>query len=172
MSDEELMCAVRDGNTRQLGALYQTHQHNIYDYFARMTRDTHLSGDLLQNTFERVLKGKHTYKSSYPFVGWIFRIAKNVMMDHFKGQKMKMVEDGLKYDRGEEMNLDHIEESEIEKALNQIEPHYKEVLILTRYEDLKYREVAEIIGISETGVKTRVHRALKQLRSVYLEIAE
>lgn len=172
MSDEELMCAVRDGNTRQLGILYQHHQHNIYDYFARMTRDAHLSGDLLQNTFERVLKGKHTYKNSYPFVGWVFRIAKNVMMDHFKSQKIKMVEDGLKYDRGEEMNLDHIEESEMEKALNKLEPHYKEVLILTRYEDLKYKEVAEMIGISETGVKTRVHRAIKQLRNVYLEIVE
>ncbi len=170
MTDENLMMSVVNGDTVQLGVLFNRHHTRIYDYFFRMTRDESLSGDLLQMVFERVLKGKHTYRESYPFMGWIFRIAKNILMDHYRTNKStveineQLIEGQV---NGREENWS---KSDLELALEQMDEMYREVLILTRFEELKYKEVAEIIGLTETGVKTRVHRAIKQLRANYLKV--
>ena len=172
MTDENLMLAVANGDTEKLGVLFNRYQDKIYDYFLRMTRDEFLSGDLLQAVFEKVLRGKHTYRVTYPFVGWIFRIAKNVLMDHYRTEKSMIEMNDQVFNHIDRENgfTKTLEKSEIEIALDQLEEMYREVLILTRYEELKYKEVAVIIGVSETGVKTRVHRAIKQLRENYLKI--
>ena len=169
MTDEELMVCVRDGDIGQLGALFRRYHDKLFDYFLRMTHDRSLSSDLVQNVFERALKGRHTYKVAYPFVGWIFRIAKNILMDHYRLNKMKMTTlDG--FEKLVDYSDPKVEQTDMERALNYLKPESKEVLLLTRYEDLKYREVAKIIGISETGVKSRVHRALKELKEAYLKV--
>jgi RNA polymerase sigma-70 factor (ECF subfamily) len=174
MTDENLMLSVANGDTEKLGVLFNRYQDKIYDYFLRMTRDEFLSGDLLQAVFEKVLRGKHTYRISYPFVGWVFKVAKNVLMDHYRTErKMIAMNDQVLNHFDRENGSEEIwEKSEIEIALDQMEDMYREVLILTRYEELKYKEVAEIIGVSETGVKTRVHRAIKQLRENYLKVTK
>jgi RNA polymerase sigma-70 factor (ECF subfamily) len=169
MKDEDLMVEVREGNIEQLGVLFRRYHGKLFDYFLRMCRDRSLSGDLVQNVFEKALKGKHTYKREYPFVGWIFRIAKNILMDHYRSNKMQFTElDG--FERPTDFDEPKVEESDIERALNRIKPESREVLLLTRYENFKYREVATMIGISETGVKSRVHRAVKELKEAYLKV--
>lgn len=170
MTDEELMEKVSHGDLARLGELFERHHHKIFDYFTRMTNDHSLSSDLVQNVFEKALKGKHTYKIEYPFIGWIFRIAKNCLMDHYRSRKMKTVEEIEPYHGSYEISMDHLDTSNIEKAMSRLSEESREVLLLTRYEELKYKEVAEIIGISETGVKSRVHRALKQLKEVYVNV--
>lgn len=169
MTDENLMLSVTRGDTEKLSLLFNRYHDKLYDYFLRMTRDEFVSGDLLQMVFERVLKGKHTYRQEYPFVGWVFRIAKNVLMDHYRNEKKTLeIREGIIGDQVEQE--DTWQKSDIELALDQLEEKYREVLILTRYQDLKYKEVAAIIGVSETGVKTRVHRAIKQLKDNYLKV--
>ncbi len=169
MNDGDLMMAVSNGQIDRLGILFERHKDKLFDYFYRLSGDRSLSKDLVQNVFERILKGKHTYKIRYPFLGWMFRIARNIMMDHFRSKKkivLSLDESDMMVDSGPP----DWEESDIERALNRIKPEFREVLILTRYEELKYHEVAEIIGISETGVKSRVHRAMKELRNAYVNI--
>ena len=166
------MRSVKDGDLAALGELYRRYQAKVYDYFLRMTRDESLSCDLLQNTFERVMKGRKTYSGNQPFVGWLFRIAKNVRMDHYRRQKVKVVDEASNHDRGEWMDNSHLDKSDLERALDQMDPDFREVLLLTRFEELKYKEVAMIVGISETGVKSRVHRAVTHLRSIYLTITK
>lgn len=171
MTDENLMLLVADGETEKLGLLFNRYQAKIYDYFFRMTRDEFVSGDLMQSVFEKILKGKHTYRKEYPFVGWIFRIAKNVLMDHYRNEK-RTLEINEEVMRVKEKEEEYFQKSEIEIALDQLDDMYREVLVLTRYEELKYKEVAQIIGVSETGVKTRVHRAIKQLKDNYLKVID
>ena len=168
--DEDLMVRVRDGDLACLGTLFRRYQDKLFDYFYRMSRDRSLSNDLVQSVFERALKGRHTYKRSYPFVGWIFRIGKNILMDHYRSRKIITTEFD-QYEKPDDFQEPVLEPTDMERALSSIKPEFKEVLLLTRYEELKYREVAEIIGISETGVKTRVRRALKELKEAYLKIA-
>ncbi len=165
------MESVRDGDISCLSILFGRYHSKLFDYFFRMSHKGELSDDLVQDVFERVMNGRHTYKRDYPFVGWIFRIAKNVMMDHYRGRKIKTVSlDGYEMATSNEDFI--IEPSEMEKALNQLTPQFREVLLLSRYEGLKYRDIAKIVGISETGVKSRVHRALKELKKAYEKIVE
>ena len=91
-------------------------------------------------------------------------------MDHYRSRKIKTTEFD-QFDKPDDFQEPVLEPTDIERALSNIKPEFKEVLLLTRYEELKYREVAQIIGISETGVKTRVRRALKELKEAYLKIA-
>ena len=171
-ADEYLMEQVRQGKVTYLGTLFQRYVNKIYDYFYRMTRDSSLSDDLVQTVFEKALRGKHTYRESYPFAGWIFRIARNVLMDHFRAGKGRYQEELEAHHAITELSVSHLDQSDIERALDRLSPEYREVLLLTRYEDLKYSEVAKITGISETGIKSRVFRALKQLKVVYENIVD
>ncbi|MCB0688182.1 MAG: RNA polymerase sigma factor [Saprospiraceae bacterium] len=170
MTDEHLMMLVADGNTGKLGILFQRHQAKLYDYFLRMTKDEFLSGDLVQLVFEKVLKGKHTYRQQYNFLGWIFRIAKNVLMDHYRTHRRTAEINDEVMGHPYAQEEDYSQSTDIEIAMGHLDEMYREVLILTRYDELKYKEVAEIIGLSETGVKTRVHRAIKQLKENYLKV--
>jgi RNA polymerase sigma-70 factor (ECF subfamily) len=172
MTDEHLMVLVAEGEIVKLGELFDRYQDKVYDYFMRMTNDAFLSSDLLQTVFEKALKGKHTYKVHYPFVGWIFRIAKNVLMDHYRSNRPTEEMQDFRAGSYEDPIIQNLDKSDLEVALNQLEDNYREVLILTRFDELKYKEVAKIIGVSETGVKTRVRRAIAQLRENYLKITE
>ena len=170
LADEDLMVLVRNGELMQLGVLFRRYHNKLHDYFFRMCRDKDLSSDLVQNVFERALKGRHTYRIEYPFGGWIFRIGKNLLMDHYRANKIKTTELGH-HDQAGDFQEPVAEPTRMERALHKLKPEFREVLILTRYEELKYREVAEIVGISETGVKARVHRALRDLKEAYLQTA-
>lgn len=167
MSDEELMMEVRSGKISALSLLFEKHHARVYDYLYRMTRNRTLSEDLVQDTFEKILKKKHTYQVEYPFAGWLFRIAKNLLMDYYRASKMNVVE-------VQEFDAAQIPlepgASQIELALQQLKPEFIEVLTLTKCEGMRYQDVATIVGISETGVKSRVHRAVKALKESYLTI--
>ena len=172
MTDEQIMVQVRDRDIQKLAVLFDRYQIRLYNYFLKMTNDRMLSEDLVQNVFERVLKHKKTYRMNYPFGGWIFRIAKNCLADHYRKMKIKTSDIDISSPSWETADTSNQEPlySELETALNALKPEFKEVLILTRFQDLKYKEVGNILGISENGIKARVHRALKQLRKEYLQI--
>ena len=177
MKDEQLMLLVKDGKINYLGQLFERYNVALFNYFRRMTRREALSEDLTQNVFERVLKHKHTYREEFPFRAWIFQIARNVRMDHYRGEKVKYDAnvDPLAMeltDKDTEVNARREDlKEEMERALGQLKDDYREVLILTRYERMKYAQVAESLGISESAVKIRVHRAIKQLSTVYQNLA-
>jgi len=161
------MLEVQQGDIAKLSLLFQRHNDRVFDYLFSLSRNRELSHDLLQDVFERIMLKKHTYKKEVPFMGWTLRIAKNMLMDHFRKQKMKLVEIA-DWDKPTESIAN--EHSDVYLAMQKIKPEYQEVLTLTRYKGMRYQEVAQVIGISETGVKTRVHRAIKDLRDAYMQI--
>ncbi|MBX2815090.1 MAG: RNA polymerase sigma factor [Saprospiraceae bacterium] len=167
MSDEEAMMEVQSGNTRMLSVLFERHHRRLYTYLFRTTRDRDLSEDLVQDTFEKIMRKRHTYRREYPFGGWLFRIAKNMLNDHYRNQKLSTV--GIE-DFDAPQDPRDVERSHIELALMRLKPEFREVLTLTKCQGMRYQEVANIIGISETGVKSRVHRAVKALKDSYVEL--
>ena len=174
-SDEEIMSMVSNGGIRKMSVLFDRHHLHVYNYYKKMTRDEALSEDLTQNVFERMLKHRRTYKIEYPFKAWMFRIAKNLLSDHYRKKKIK-VDSNRQPEEVDIADNGIVEEQDdraliVKSALAMLKSEYKEVLLLTRYENLPYKEVANIIGISENGVKARVHRALKQLKVCYTKLS-
>lgn len=139
-----------------------------------MNRD--LGEDLTQNTFLRMIKYKHTFQSDSNFKSWVFRIARNVHADHYrKTEKMKSSElDNYSFEAEELTVDDAIAKTDQEKllyiALYRLKPEEKEVILLSKFEKLKYAEIAAIYETSISAIKTKVHRAMAELRQVFFEL--
>lgn len=173
LTEERIMMNVAAGDLHQLGILFDKYHLHLYNYFFRLNYDKNLSQDLTQNVFERILKYRRSYKDSFPFKAWLFKIARNVNTDYYRGKKIQLNENvELKDVKIETENvLDCIEKRErtekLEMALKSLAADEREILVLSRFEEMKYSEIGALMGISESSIKVKVHRAIKKLRNYY-----
>ena len=171
------MIRVKEGENHKLGLLYERYKKRLFGFFYQMNKNASLSEDLVQNVFIRVLKYKHTFSDDSKFITWIFQIARNEMYDEFKKNKkenhndLESVSYYLKTDKNIENDFE-INESKInlKKAISKLSSEKKELIVLSKLKELKYREVGEIIGCTEGAARTKVHRALSQLKQIYLTL--
>ena len=176
MTDESLMAKVSEGHLDHAAILYERYHLRIYNFFLKLTFNKEISQDLMQNVFLRILNHRKTFKPKYMFTSWIYKIAKNVYSDHFKKEgRFRLNFKDLKELNEEAYSL--LEEKEkaeqveiLQKALAKLGEEHREVLIMTRYQKLKNKEVAAILNCKENAVKAKVHRAMKKLRNAYFEI--
>lgn len=173
--DDQLMCAVREGDVDRLGVLFERYHRPLFGFFARLTADRQASEDLVQEVFLRVLRSRHTYRPGSQFRTWMYQIARNVWIDrrHVHGREVPIDESldsingyagpGVAAERSQEVRF-------LKQALGALAPDKREVLVLSRYQGLKYDDVAEILGCETNTVKVRVHRALKELRAHFFEL--
>ncbi|WP_157811717.1 RNA polymerase sigma factor [Tenacibaculum sp. SZ-18] len=176
LSDSALMLKVKAGESQTLGLLYERYKKRLFGFFYQMCKDANLSEDLVQNVFIRVLKYKHTYNEESNFLSWLFRIARNVYYDQFKVNSNNRTTD---LDEVNNLFIVGNVESDIEKnekvsllkeAMNQLPAKKKELIVLSKLKELKYKELGEIVGCSEGNARTRVHRALLDLKQIYLTL--
>lgn len=178
LSDNALMLQVKEGQLDKLGLLFERYHKSLYGFFYRLTLEREVSEDLVQNVFIRMLKYKHTYKGDGQFKTWMYHMARNLFSDHYrKNKKMGYKEDvevADKYFSNEnnaESNRIQREEMDLlQHAMNQLTFEKKEVLILSKYQEMKYKDIADLLGITESAVKVRIFRALKDLKTVYLQL--
>ena len=170
------MLKVKAGESHTLGLLYERYKKRLFGFFYQMCKDANLSEDLVQNVFIRVLKYKHTYNEESNFLSWLFRIARNVYYDQFKVNSNNRTTD---LDDVNNLFIAGNVESDIEKnekvsllkeAMNQLPAKKKELIVLSKLKELKYKELGEIVGCSEGNARTRVHRALLDLKQIYLTL--
>lgn len=137
-----------------------------------MTRDREVSQDITQEVFYKALKYRASYKNG-KFSAWIYTIARNIFSDHYQKQKNRdqRLEDKL-YKIEEPNHTQGRETSEeLNRALDQLSTSDRELIIMNRYQGIKYQEMAKIIGSTEGAVKTKVHRAIHKLKEYYLQNA-
>ncbi|MEO0527628.1 MAG: sigma-70 family RNA polymerase sigma factor [Bacteroidota bacterium] len=168
-TDENLMLKVANGDLDLLKILFERHHIHVCNFLYKMCGDKMLSEDLTQDVFYKVMKYRTSYNSGR-FVAWLFTIARNSLNTHFSRVKehhenIDVVGYKLMEER-EEKNEDH---SHLQKALDQLGASDKELLVLNRFQEIKYQELAEIVGSTPGAVKTKVSRALKKLRLIYFE---
>ncbi len=175
-SDNEVMLLVRNGNLEKLGLLFERYKKPLFAYFFRLGRDLHASEDLVQNVFLRMLKYRHNFTGYGEFHIWMYQVAHNVFIDHCnRNNRYKAVDDFSGYDLAEEAIGDSeiVREEQLqllEKALLQMHAEKRELLILCKYQQLKYKEIGEILGCSENNVKIKVFRALTELKDIYMQM--
>ncbi|MEM9858162.1 MAG: RNA polymerase sigma factor [Bacteroidota bacterium] len=176
ISDETLMEQVRSGNLRRAAELFDRYNKPIYNFFVRLTLDRDLSNDLTQNVFLRMLKYRKTYQIGKPFKAWIYQMARNIHADHYRKNKARFsdVQDINQVDTQLAGFEDRIVQDEREKllyvSLFKLSAEQREILILTRFQQMKHEEVATVMDISVANVKVRVHRAMHKLKETYLEL--
>ncbi|MBP2831318.1 RNA polymerase sigma factor [Aquimarina sp. U1-2] len=172
VSDEELMILVSNGDLDMMSVLFERYHVRIYNFLLKMTRDRDVSQDITQEVFYKAIKYRNSYKKG-KFSAWIYTIARNIFSDHYQKQKNKDQRlDGIEY-KTEQQDNNSIEANETKEqlhlALEQLNPSDKELIVMNRYQGIKYQEIAEIIGSTEGAVKTKVHRAIHKLKEYYLQ---
>jgi RNA polymerase sigma-70 factor (ECF subfamily) len=177
-SDEHLMQAVRDGDVARLGSLFDRHHRALFEFFVRMTGSGAVADDLVQDVFFRMLKYRGTFRNESRFKGWMFHIARNARVDHYKKHRAVtlLAEDGAENVESRSLSPGReLEQGEqaalLERALQKLDADKREVLVLSRYQDMKYEQIAEIMECEVGTIKTRVHRALKELRQIFLKLS-
>ena len=177
-TDENLMLAVRNGEVAKLGVLFDRHHRSLFDFFARMTGSRPTAEDLVQDVFFRILKYRGTFRDESRFKAWMFHIARNARVDYYKKHQTDTltVEDGAEQLRSRfGMPGEDLEQEQqallLECALFQLPEDKREVLILSRYHDMKYEQIAELLGCEVNTIKVRVFRAIKELRDIFFRLS-
>jgi RNA polymerase sigma factor (sigma-70 family) len=178
LSDHELMLAVRDGELDALGELFERHHGPLYGFLTKLTGHRTVAEDIAQIVFQRMLKYRHTYRDDGSFTAWMYHLARRCASDHFRKastaptatdpQDLNAHADtapnaGDRAATRDEHALLHI-------ALGRLRHDDREVLLLSRFQELSFAEVANILECSAGAAKVRAHRALRELRDIFLSL--
>jgi RNA polymerase sigma-70 factor (ECF subfamily) len=178
VNDEALMRAVRDGDLGKLGVLFARYHLGLFDFLNRMTGRRDVAEDLVQDVFLRILKYRATFRDDSRFETWAFRIARNARADYFaKRDRVEPLSDEALASpdetRSPEGELEQQDDAALlRSALMRLREDRRELLILARYRGMKHEAIAELLGVDTGTVKVRIHRALNELRDIFLLMAE
>lgn len=176
MTDEMIMDAVKSGDLQQAALLFDRYNVRIFNFLARMTFSRQVAEDLTQNVFLRMIKYRNSYRDGHAFQAWIYQIARNVFSDHYQMHKNKhagFVDVEKVSDRladPEESLVQNEREKTLYQSLALLSEEQRELLVLTRFQHMKYEEVAVIMETTVANIKVRVHRAIQKLREHYFEL--
>jgi RNA polymerase sigma-70 factor (ECF subfamily) len=169
------MQRVKEGNLQEMATLFERYHVRMFNFFLRMAGDRSLSQDLTQNLFYRILKYRSSYKEGNCFKSWMFQMARNIYYDychehkkqndHFTGIETCNVEISDTSDAYSQDDYDRLD-----AALAKLETGQREIIILSRYQGLRYEEISKITDISVGSIKVQMHRAIKQLRTLYFKL--
>ena len=163
------MQEVRVGDVGKLELLFERHHRSLYHYFLHLTGNSAASEDLVQEVFFRILKYRRTYRTETSFRAWMFQIGRNAYLDQTGRQKgeVALPDDGPEPGSPElppDRELEAKQEAELlRRALAALPDEKREVIVMSRFLELKYEEIASILKIEVGTVKVRVYRALREL---------
>ena len=176
-TDSTLMGRVRDGELDLLAELFERHHRRLFQFFLRLTGDRSAAEDLVQEVFVRLIKYRHTWRNEAEFVPWMFALARNAGVDHFRARHREARRDAAAAPapapepaRAVERLEERERAEQLRDALDRLAPQKREVLLLARFGELRHERIAEMLGISPGAVRVRLHRALKELREAYRQV--
>ena len=180
LSSEDLMARVAKGDYGAFEPLVNRHQTSILNLIYRFVGDRTQAKDLAQEVFLRVWKGAKTYKPEAKFTTWIYRIATNLCLNELKSahrwrwfpfhrsdeDKGSSIEEALSdgSPSAEDLLLAREQNRRITDALRNLPANQRMALVLKRYDDLSYQEIAQILGCSVSAVESLLVRAKKTLQ--------
>lgn len=167
------MVQVQNGQTDSISILFERYKKILYSFFVHMTQDRFLAEDLVQNVFIRVMRYNKQFKGEGSFKAWLFTIGRNVMADHFRrGAKMRTepIDQSAHELRSEatpyEKLLADERKNHLHQAISRLDADKREVLILVKLHEMKYKDVAQMLQMNESTVKVKVFRAMKDLQKI------
>jgi RNA polymerase sigma-70 factor (ECF subfamily) len=178
LSDHELMLAVRDGDIDCMGELFERHHGPLFGYLSKLTGNRAAAEDISQIVFQRMLKYRHTYRDQGKFTSWMYHLARRCASDHFRksGSAPLSVDPSDLDERPDEARgadqsaVARDDHALLQKALGRLDRDDREVLLLSRLQELSFTEVAAILECSVGAARVRAHRALGTLRDLYFQI--
>ncbi len=167
-NEKELISKSKEGDNQAFGALYDHYVRRIYNYIFYKTFQKEVAEDLTSQTFYKALKNIQSVDTGRPFGGWLYTIAGNSVIDHYRRDRhhsnvddiwdltddtdiLKDTETGLQYKR-------------IKPYLDKLATLERDIILMRVWQEMSYKEIAEVIGKSEASCKMTYSRAIKKLR--------
>jgi RNA polymerase sigma factor (sigma-70 family) len=174
LTDEIIMEHVKEGNLAEMSVLFERYHLWIYNFFFRLTYDMDVSQDLTQNLFYRMIKYRNSYNGDYSLKSWMFQIARNLHLDYCNSEKktaevMRRTENNHTEIPDEDAIYEEEDYQRLDRALSNLPQAQREMLILSRYQGMKYEEISVVMNQSVPAIKVAIHRAIRQLRSIYFK---
>lgn len=186
LSDNELVRLYMNGSEESLSILVKRHKRRIYSYIYLITRNKSLTEDIFQETFFKVIQTlkRGQYNEEGKFLPWLLRIAKNLIIDHFRKIKKMPGVSIVTNEEGEEINIFDIIPEEISTSyseetlqfkqmirsvLCELPPDQREVVIMRTYYDMSFKEISEITNVSINTSLGRMRYALINLKKMLEE---
>lgn len=171
--EEKIVESAVRGEASAFGALYDHYQPKIFRYVVVQVRRREEAEDLTHQVFLHAWVNIHKYRNlGFPFSSWLYRIARNQVVDHFRTQKQHFAIEDLSpadepHDTGVEPGIMlKLDTEKVQTALRSLKPQYRDVILMRFVEELTTRETAAAIGKSEGAIKLIQHRALKELKKI------
>ena len=174
---DDAIARLKRGDPDAVSAILARYQHRLYRFLLRMVREPATAEDLFQQTFVRIIEKIGQYNARSSFETWMFTVARNLAIDHLRRQQgfsLDVTDEsgGTRADRlvsASRGALDTLLEYEravlLAAAVAELPVIHREVISLRFEEDMKLEEIAEVVGIPLSTVKSRLLRALESLRS-------
>jgi RNA polymerase sigma-70 factor, ECF subfamily len=169
--DHELAERFRDGDRTAFDALVRRHQKGVWRLIRRYVKSDADAADVTQLAFVRAFRGLAAFRGTATMRSWLYRIAINCALswlrDHRREQPTEIDEDALTEDNPAPARLSASDDrARLRAAIAQLPPKQKLVLELRVFDDLAFREVADLADCSENTAKVNFHYAVKRLRDI------
>lgn len=177
-TDLELMLRVRAGDAGSFEELLRRYRTPLVNYFNRMLRDPATAEDLAQEVFLRVYQARERYQPEAQFSTWLYRIATNLAINTRRDHRevdLKPGAEGAQEESADSRIVDSKPTAEqqliarsrarlIRQALEALPENQRTAVVLHKYQDVDYRQIAKVLGISVSAVKSLLFRAYESLR--------
>ncbi len=168
LSDEELMSLYQESEYLAFEILYHRHSGRIYEYL-KSKIGVELAQELLQETFARIHKSRDKYNALYPFLPWVFTVARNILFDHFKKAETQTVSNSYPLEIDELASESDLSEygafDQLEVALSILPDPQRRALKLRYLDDWTFEKIAKEFDTTPQNVRQLISRGLRKVRS-------
>ena len=172
-TDEQLMQQYAKGDAKSFDRLYARHRGALYRYFNRQVNDAATTNDLYQGAWEKIIRSRQSYRPTSPFTAWMYRIAHNHLVDHFRrippvdSVETDMLTDDLP---GPVQGVIAGEQNrQLRAGIISLPAEQRNTLLLKLETGLKMEEIASVTGVSRETVKSRLRYAVNKLKRSLVE---
>lgn len=183
--DAELMLRVRDGDQASFGLLLERHRGPVIHFLYRMVQNSAVSEELAQEVFLRVFRSRHTYEPSARFTTWLFRIATHLALNSIRDSRKDRLQDSLDETAGdgrprqladreptvEQVLVSQVRRTQVRNAIDMLPLKQRAAVLMHKYEEMEYSQIATALGCSDSAVKSLLFRAYETLRARLADLA-
>jgi len=183
--DAELMLRVRAGDVTSFTLLLEKHRGPVINFLYRMIQNQPVAEELAQEVFLRVYRSRETYEPTAKFTTWLFRIATHLALNQIRDRKHERNQENLDEetsegmtrqvaDRGLNVEQDMVRQArlnEVRDAIAALPDKQRAAVMMHKYQELEYSQIAKALACSESAVKSLLFRAYETLRGRLAHLA-
>jgi len=177
--DAELMLRVKEGDGASFAVLLEKYRSSVVHFLYRMVQDHPVAEELAQEVFLRVYRSRSTYEPTAKFTTWLFRIATHLALNSLRDRKNERLQERLDDDSSdmpvrqlsdsrpsvEQKMVYQVRLDEVRQAVATLPEKQRAAVLMHKYEEMEYSQIAKVLNCSESAVKSLLFRAYETLRA-------